>query len=204
MTNDIRHIVFDLGGVLIDWNPRYLYRKIFDTEEEIDYFLSKVCDMDWNEAQDAGRPFEEGIVEKVKEFPEYEMAVRAYFDRWTEMLNGVIEGSRDILGKLIKKGSHNLYAITNWSYETYPIAQKLYPFLSCFQDVVVSGMEKVRKPEPGIFEILIQRNLIQRRHCLFIDDNLRNVKAAREFGMKAIHFTDSKNLQMQLEIREIL
>ena len=194
----IRHIVFDLGGVLVDWNPRYLYRKIFRSEEEMEYFLSHVCHMDWNEEQDAGRSFADAIDLKTAQFPEYKDEIRAYFDRWIEMLNGPIPESVELLEKIHHSGTYNLYAITNWSAETFPYARKLYPFLSIFQDIVISGVEKIKKPDQAIYQLLLDRQQIKAEECIFIDDNTRNVEAAQRIGMEAIHFTDANTTKLTL------
>ena len=194
----IKHIVFDLGGVLIDWNPRYLYRKIFEKEEEMEYFLQEVCHMEWNEMQDGGRGFQEGIAERIVQFPNYAEPIQAYFSRWTEMLGGPIDGSVKILGELVKQGKHNLFAITNWSHETYPFAKSRYAFLSCFQDVVISGVEKLKKPDPRIYKILFDRQQIAPEECVFIDDNRRNIEAASQVGMQVIHYMSSEQLRKDL------
>ena len=200
-----KHIVFDLGGVLVDWNPRYLYRKIFDTEGEVEYFLTHVCDHDWNELQDQGRDLDEATAERIDRFPAYKKEIQAFYGRWTEMLGGPNQPVVDLLGRLVQRGEYNLFSITNWSHQTFPIARKLYSFLSIFQDIVISGVEKVKKPDPRIFQILLDRQQIQPQECLFIDDSLRNVEGAFQMKMHAIHYqnydqliTDMKSLGINI------
>ncbi|MGH2644166.1 MAG: HAD family hydrolase, partial [Chitinophagaceae bacterium] len=157
MKQSINAIIFDLGGVLIDWDPRYLYRKIFDSEEKAEHFLSTVCTPEWNEKQDGGRPLAEGTDSLVKEFPSYEKEIRAYYGRWEEMLGGVIHKTVNILCDLKKKDHLALYALTNWSDETISTAMKKYEFFQWFDGIVVSGKEKMRKPFPEFYHLIINR-----------------------------------------------
>jgi 2-haloacid dehalogenase len=194
----IKTIIFDLGGVLIDWNPKHLYRKIIKDEVEIDKFLAEVCTSDWNEEQDAGRSLVEATETLVKEHPEQEQNIRAFYGRWEEMLGGAIEESVEIFKKLKDSGEFKIYALTNWSSETYPIALRHYDFLGWFDGIVVSGDEKMRKPFIEFYNVLFKRYNVNPTETLFIDDNLRNIKAAEKTGMKTIHFTDPKKLNEQL------
>ena len=192
-----RIVIFDLGGVLIDWNPRYLYRKLFDEEEEMEWFLENICTSSWNAEQDAGRPFEEAVRLLVEEHPDHEQHIRAYQERWDEMLGGVIEGTREVLSEL-RDEQVPLYALTNWSSETFPIAQERYPFLEWFEGIVVSGEEGMRKPDPAIFRHLIDTHEIEADEAVFIDDKEENVKAARHLGFHGIVFEDPKELRREL------
>jgi 2-haloacid dehalogenase len=194
----IKTIIFDLGGVLIDWNPKHLYRKIIKDEVEIDKFLAEVCTSDWNEEQDAGRSLAEATETLVKEHPEQEQNIRAFYGRWEEMLGGAIEESVEIFKKLKDSGEFKIYALTNWSSETYPIALRHYDFLGWFDGIVVSGDEKMRKPFIEFYNVLFKRYNVNPTETLFIDDNLRNIKAAEKTGMTTIHFTDPKKLKEQL------
>ena len=133
-------IIFDLGGVLIDWNPRHLYRKIFNTEKEITWFLENVCTTEWNDQQDAGRSFEDATEELVLLFPEYEIAIRAWYGRWQETIGGPINGTVEILNQLKAANIHRLYALTNWSAQTFPWALDNFKFLATFEGIVVSGV----------------------------------------------------------------
>ena len=142
----IKTIIFDLGKVLINWDPRNLYRKVFSDEKEMEYFLSEVCTMDWNEQQDAGRSWKDGIDLLVPQFPKYEMEINAYFDRWEEMLGGEISGTVEILKQLKASRKFRIYGLTNWSAETFPIALKQFDFLKLFEGILVSGNEGIKKP----------------------------------------------------------
>lgn len=181
-------LVFDLGGVLIDWNPEYLYNKIIPDEQERKWFLSTICTPDWNEEQDAGRSLQEATEYLVKKFPEHEKSIRAYYGRWKEMLGGPIHETVEIFRELKDRGKLKLYALTNWSAETFPVALELYDFLHWFDGRLVSGEEKVRKPFPEIYKLLIERFGIDPKHALYVDDNIRNVLPARDLGFVGIHF----------------
>lgn len=200
----ISTIIFDLGAVLIDWNPRHLYRKIFSSEEEMETFLQHVCTSDWNEAQDEGRTLAAGTDLLVANFPDHEENIRAFYGRWSEMLGGEIEGTKNILQQLKESGQYKLYALTNWSDETFPIAQTMYPSLHWFDGVVVSGREKMRKPAAAFYQLLLDRYEVAPGNALFIDDNLRNVVAAREFGIDSILFENPHQLKIELENRSII
>lgn len=199
----ITTIIFDLGGVLIDWNPEYLYRKVFKDESELKHFLEKVCTPEWNEEQDAGRTLAEATDFLLKEYPEHEENIRLYYNRWQEMLAGAIEGTVEIFEKLKKTKRFKIYALTNWSAETFPIALEKYQFLSWFDGVVVSGTEKKRKPFPEFYQILLDRYQVKAEETIFIDDNLRNVDAAKQVGLDAIHFRTPEQLNEELLNRGI-
>jgi 2-haloacid dehalogenase len=198
MNTKIDTIIFDLGGVLIDWNPRHLYRKIFKTEEEIDWFLKNVCTHEWNEQQDAGRPFDEATSELIEKFPEHSVAIQAWYGRWHETINGAITETVELLD-LIKRGKkHRLYALTNWSAETFPWALNNFEFLQWFEGIVVSGVEKTRKPFPGFYQILFDRYNVNPVNALFIDDNADNIVAGKALGLETIHFQSPRQLQGEL------
>jgi 2-haloacid dehalogenase len=191
-------VIFDLGNVLINWDPRHLYRKLFGEDVEgMEYFLANVCHSHWNERQDAGRPWEEGIKEAVGLYPEHEWLIRAYRERWEEMLGGAISESVAVLEELRKRGTR-LFALTNWSHETFPVARQRYEFLAWFQGILVSGEERLIKPDPAIFRLLISRFDIDAARAVFIDDNIRNVEGARQVGLHALHFTDPANMRLEL------
>jgi 2-haloacid dehalogenase len=197
-------IIFDLGAVLIDWNPRYLYNKIFNTESETEHFLQHICTPDWNEEQDAGRTLAEATDLLVEEHPAFEAQIRAYYGRWKEMLGGVIPESVDILQQLKNSDRFKLYALTNWSSETFPIALVSYPFLQLFDGIVVSGREKMRKPHAAFYQLLLNRYNIIPSDALFIDDNLRNVNAAEACGIESIHFISPVQLKQALTEKAVL
>ena len=191
-------IVFDLGGVLIDWNPAYLYRKIFQEEAQVQFFLTHICDSHWNEQQDAGRPLAEATQILVAQFPEHTEAIQAYYGRWTEMLGGPIVGTVQLLEALHQQKKYRLYALTNWSHETFPYALKHYEFLQLFDGILVSGEEKLVKPDPRIYQLLFERFGINPSTALFIDDNPKNVLASRQSGMEALQFVSPEQLQADL------
>ena len=195
---EINTIIFDLGGVLIDWNPRYVYRTIFKTEEEIDWFFENVATDDWNENQDAGYPITNATEELAAKHPEWEKEIQAYYGRWTEMLGGPIHETVEIFRQLKKIPELKTYALTNWSAETFHIALERYDFLHWFDGRVVSGEEKTRKPFHVFYQKLLDRYNVDPARSLFIDDNLRNVKAAEELGIKAIHFRNPEQLKQEL------
>jgi 2-haloacid dehalogenase len=204
MSTKIDTIIFDLGAVLIDWNPRYLYRKIYKTEEEIDWFLENICTHDWNEKQDAGRSFEEATEELLAKHPQHEIAIRAWYGRWKETMNGPIQGSVDIFKELSDGKRYKIYALTNWSAETFPWALEKFEFLHWFDGIVVSGVEKTRKPFPEFFNILFERHNVNPATALFIDDNLRNIEGGRALGLSGIHFISPIQLRGELQKLKVL
>lgn len=191
-------LVFDLGGVLIDWNPDYLYATIFPNEEERRWFLTTICTPDWNEEQDEGRTLQEGTDLLVKKYPEHAASIRAFYDRWEEMLGGPIHATVEIFRELKEKTDLKLYALTNWSAETFPIALELYDFLHWFDGRLVSGEEKIRKPMPEIYQLLIGRFGFDPKRAIYVDDNLRNVVPAREEGFYGIHFRSPEQFRAEL------
>jgi 2-haloacid dehalogenase len=191
------NIVFDLGKVLIEWDPRYVYRKVFANPEKMEWFLSHVCSNEWNLAQDGGRSFDDGVVEATGRFPEYAAEIAMYRDRWMDMVPGAIEGSVQILEELHRRGVP-LYAITNWNGDTFRATRSRFSFLNLFRDVVVSGDEKIIKPDPAIFDLLAKRNGISLTDSLFIDDSLKNVAGAEAVGMQGHHFTTPESLRDKL------
>jgi 2-haloacid dehalogenase len=194
----IKNIIFDLGAVLIDWNPKYLYRKVFHTEEAVNFFLDNVCTGHWNEQQDGGRTFKEAEEQLIQEFPEYETEILMYYSRWVEMLGGPIHETVEIFKELRPRYPDTIYALTNWSAESWPTAVAMYDFLSWFNGVVVSGQEKMKKPDERIFKLICDRYKLVPQQTLFIDDNLRNIEAANDFGIKTIHFNSSEQLKKEL------
>ena len=203
--NTYKNIIFDLGGVLIDWTPEYAYLKEFNNDrKEMKWFFDNVCTFDWNENQDAGYPLKKATEERVRLFPQYENLIRIYYGRWEEMLGGPINKSVDILRRIKKKNELNIFALTNWSAETFPTALKKFDFLSLFEGIIVSGEEKTRKPFEKIYQITIDRFKIDPTESVFIDDNLRNVKAAEKLNIKGIHFKNSDKLEIELRNLKIL
>ncbi|RYZ22426.1 MAG: HAD family phosphatase [Chitinophagaceae bacterium] len=201
----IKDIIFDLGGVLIDWNPDYVFDKVFEGRpEDKKHFFENICTSDWNEEQDAGRSLHEATQLLVDRHPEWKEQVEAYYGRWEEMLGGPIKGTVDIFRRLKESGHYKIYALTNWSAELFPIALERYDFLHWFDGRVVSGEEKMRKPFPEFYRLTLERFGLDAANTLFIDDNLRNVKAAEELGIQCIRFESPEQLQQELSDREIL
>jgi 2-haloacid dehalogenase len=192
-------IVFDLGGVLIDWKPEYVYRTIFKTEEEVQWFLHNITTGDWNEEQDAGKSLASATEELVAKFPEQEANIRVFYDRWEEMLGGPIQGTVEVFRELKKNAANKTYALTNWSAETFPIALQKYDFLHWFDGRLVSGEEMTRKPFMDIYEKLIERFSINPSTAIYIDDNKRNLYPAQELGMHTIHFHSPEQLRNELK-----
>lgn len=197
--NSINTIIFDLGGVLIDWNPRYVYRTIFKTEEEIDWFFENIATHDWNENQDAGYPIAQATEELITKHPEWEKEIRAYYGRWIEMLGGPIHETVEIFRQLRQNPELRFYALTNWSAETFPVALDKFDFLHWFHGRLVSGEEKTRKPFPEFYQKLLDKFSVHPSQAVFIDDNLRNIIAAQEMGIKGIHFKNAAELQKSLQ-----
>lgn len=201
---NIKAIIFDLGGVLIDWNPSYVFDKMFDDEEKKKHFFENICTSDWNEKQDAGRSLKKATEELAAQYPEWEKYIEAYYGRWEEMLGGPIGDTVEIFRQIKDSGRYKLYALTNWSAELFPIALERYDFLHWFDGRVVSGEEKMRKPFPEFYQLIIDRFQLAPGETLFIDDNLRNVKAAEEIGLRTIAFQSPLQLKQKLTQMGIL
>ena len=190
--------IFDLGGVLLQWNPRFLYRKLFDGDEAaMEHFLANVCTTEWNEKQDAGRSFAEAVQELLPRHADKIELIEAFGKRFDEMVPGAIDGTVEVLAEL-KRREVPLYAITNWSAETYPLCQKRFEFLSWFRAVVVSGNEGVMKPDPRIFRVLFERYGVAPASAVFIDDVSDNAAAASALGIHGIHFRSPDQLRREL------
>lgn len=200
-TQPIDTVVFDVGLVLLEWDPRHLYRKIFpDDAEKMEWFLTEVCPSSWNLEQDRGRPWEEAIAEAVSRHPAYEAEIRAYRARWNEMVPGAIEGSVALLETLSAAGVP-LFAITNFASDTFVEARARFDLFKHFRGIVVSGDEKVLKPDPRIYHILAERHDVDLTRSIFIDDSEKNVIGARAVGMAAHHFTSPTELAADLRAR---
>ena len=200
----INTIIFDLGAVLIDWNPRYMYRTLFSDEADMEKFLADITTSDWNEEQDAGRSLQEGTDLLVSKFPEHEHLIRAFYGRWDEMLGEAFHDTVEIFRQLKESGKYRIYALTNWSAETFPVAFERFEFLKWFDGIVVSGAEKMRKPTPDFYHILLNRYHVKAGEALFIDDNYRNILAAEKLGIQCIHFTSAEQLEEELKKQGVL
>jgi 2-haloacid dehalogenase len=195
-------VVFDFGGVLIDWSPEYLYRKLIPDEATRGHFLTEVCSMDWVLQQDGGQPIAKGTDELVARFPQHEMLIRAFYARWEEMIGGVIEEGVALVDKLEAAGVP-LFGLTNWSAETFPWAWERFPVLRRFRDVVVSGRVRLIKPDPAIYAEMysrIERHLpgIAPQEIVFIDDNIKNAHAAAALGWHGVHHTSAAATEARL------
>lgn len=204
MKNKIDTIIFDLGGVLVDWNPKYVYRKIFNYDEKkVNWFLNTVCTSDWNIEQDGGRTIAEAVQLKIAEFPQYEDWIRLFYSEWQHMFSGAITDNVALFKKLKSSGNYKIYALTNWSAETWPKALELFPFYNDFDGVVVSGQEKTRKPFFDIYKILLNRYDIIPENAIFIDDNKENITAANKFKLNGIHYKNHSQLMNDLSLYKI-
>lgn len=193
----IKTVVFDIGGVLIDWNPRHLFRKVFDNGEEMEWFLANVCTYEWNLQQDGGKLFSVATAELQEKYPEYSDKIALYYGRWEEMLDGEIKGTVEIFRRL-KSAGMPLYALSNWSHEAFPVAYEKYDFMKEFDGLVVSGYEKLLKPDHAIYRVLMQRYSVNPEEAVYIDDNKPNADAAAELGFNAIHFSSPEQLKKEL------
>jgi 2-haloacid dehalogenase len=191
-------VVFDLGGVLIDWNPRYLYRPHFAGDEHaMEHFLTHICPGDWNHEIDAGKRFADAVAERQRLFPDHAELIALWESGWETMLGKPIVETVAILEELKAKGVR-LYALTNWSFETFPVARRRFAFLQWFQDIVISGEVKLAKPDPRIFELARTRWRLEPASTIYIDDAPRNVESARKLGFQALHFQEPARLRTEL------
>jgi 2-haloacid dehalogenase len=198
----LKNIILDFGGVLIDWNPVYLYSKVFDSEEKVTFFLENVCKYEWNILQDAGRPLAEATQLLQEQHPDYKDEIAMYYGRWDEMLGGTLDENVKLIKPLKKK--YNVYGLTNWSAETLPVAMARYDFFDDLDGIVVSGDEKLIKPDPQIYRVLIDRYSVRPEESLFVDDNFDNIVAAQKLGFRTIHFTNDVNLEETLKEMGVL
>ena len=194
----IKNIVFDFGGVLVDWNPRYLYDKYFGDAKQSQWFLDNICLYSWNLQMDGGKPFAEGVKELQAEHPEWAEAIAIYHTRWVEMMGGEVAGTADVL-RSAKAAGYKIYGLTNWSAETFPMIRDTYPVFQEFDGIVVSGEEHLLKPDAAIYRCLLERYALRAEESLFIDDNRDNVAAARAIGMEAVRFENAEQLAQVLE-----
>lgn len=191
-------VIFDLGGVLIDWNPRHLYRKLFNGDAAgMEAFLTEVCHHDWNLQQDAGRSFAEAEKEAIVRHPDKEKLIRAWRARFEEMIPGALDDTVAILAEL-KERRTPLYALSNWSAETFPSQRPRFPFLEWFDGIVLSGEERVIKPDPRLYRVLLDRYAVAAADAVFIDDSKKNADAASALGIHGLHFTTAPVLRGEL------
>lgn len=204
MTSKINAIIFDFGGVLLDWNPRNLYQHYFPNQPQaMENFLTEIGFMEWNAQQDKGRPFAEATALLASEFPQYSKLIHAYFENWEKSIVGQIDESVEILIALKEKG-HPVYGLSNWSAETFPIARKRYQVFDLLDDYVVSGDVNLIKPGPEIFEHSLKKFGRTAQECLFIDDAEANIITAQRLGVDTIQFTSPSQLKKELTARNLL
>jgi len=201
----IKNIVFDLGGVLIDWNPEYVFLKEFRGDrEKMNWFFNTICTSSWNEEQDAGYSIEKATNERVAMFPKHERLIRMYYGEWEQMLGFEHTETVEILRRLHDSKEHSIYSLTNWSNETFPVALKKFPFLSWFKGILVSGDVGLKKPDPEIYKLLLDRYGLEANTCVFIDDRTENVKAASSLGFSGIVFKNHTQLSKDLKKLNII
>jgi 2-haloacid dehalogenase len=202
MSPAIDTIVWDLGGVLVDWNPLFVYHpEYFTSADDRDYFFSHICTQDWNEQQDAGYSLQQATDDKLAAFPDskWEQPIRDFYGRWTDMLRGPLPETVDIFRRLKAQQQYKFFALTNWSAETFPIALARFDFLHWFDGRLVSGEEGTRKPFPEFYQLLFSRYQVKPSTAVFIDDNVRNVKAGEALGLRGIHFQSAPQLKEELK-----
>lgn len=197
--NKINTIIFDLGGVLIDWNPRYVYKNIFKNDSKMEWFFKNICTNEWNLMQDKGYSMKKATAEKISEFPEFEKLIKVYYGQWENMLKDEISETVNILKKLVKSKNYKVLALTNWSHETFPIAIKKFDFLNLFEDIVVSGKIKMIKPDLEIYDYIIKKHSIIPEESVFIDDNSSNIIGAQKVKINAIHYKNCEQMVEELK-----
>jgi len=204
MTSQIKAIIFDFGNVLLEWNPRYVYQRYFpDDPEGMERFFKEVDFADWNLQQDKGRPFAEGVAILSEKFPHYAQLIQAYHENWTDSIGAAYSGTIEIL-KQLKQAGYPLYGLSNWSAETFPYAREKYDFFDLFDDFVISGAVGQVKPDPEIFQIMLEKIGKPAEECLFIDDSLTNINQAQKMGFGTIHFQSPEQLAAALHELKIL
>lgn len=204
MTSQIKAIIFDFGNVLLEWNPRYVYQRYFPNDPEgMERFLTEVNFADWNLQQDKGRPFVEGVAILSQKFPHYAPLIQAYHENWIDSIGAAYSGTIEIL-KRLKQAGYPIYGLSNWSAETFPFAREKYDFFDLFDDFVISGDVGHVKPDPEIFQIMLEKIGKPARECLFIDDALANIDQAKKMGFATIHFQSSEQLANTLHELKIL
>ncbi|HRK96884.1 MAG TPA: HAD family phosphatase [Alphaproteobacteria bacterium] len=193
----IKNIVFDIGGVLVDFNPRYLYRTILDDNQDIEHLLTHICTPEWNHTLDLGRSWDDASVELKNKYPEKSYLIDLYWERWLDMFSGPIHETVDILMDVKRRG-YPVYALSNWNDKKFVVALKEFPFLGLFDGRIVSGEVKLAKPDPAIYKLLLESYRLNPRETLFIDDLPKNIQAARDLGFEAIQFISPRDLEERM------
>jgi 2-haloacid dehalogenase len=204
MNSPVQAIIFDFGNVLLEWNPRYVYRRFFPNDPEgMERFLEEVNFMSWNTLQDKGRPFVEGVAALSQQFPHYSQLIQAYHEHWTDSIGESITGTVRVL-QLLKQAGYPLYGLSNWSAETFPYVRQKHDFFDLLDDMVISGEVGHVKPDPEIFQILLDRINRPAQECLFIDDALPNIQQAEKMGFQTIQFQSPEQLSATLRGLKVL
>lgn len=199
----IKAVIFDFGGVLIDWNPYYLYRKVLTSDTEIARFLQEIHFSEWNYSFDQGYPVALGINEMCRQFPQYADLIRQYDERWLETIGEIFSANIDLV-KMVKAAGTPVYGLSNWSSEKFNLVHPRYEFFNLFNDIVISGMVKIAKPDPRIYTLLLDRNALEAKECIYIDDSAENYHAARQVGLQAIQYRSSQQLRRELQSYGVL
>ena len=199
MTSPIKALIFDFGGVLLEWDPRLVYQRFFNHPHEIEHFLTEINFTAWNAHQDKGRPFAQAVAELSGQFPQHAHLISAYLEHYEESITGSVPGTPTLLYRL-KQAGYPLYGLSNWSAETFPMIRKKYPFFDLFDDIILSGAVKLLKPDPAIFHLTLGRIKRRPEECLLIDDSPANIASARELGLATVHFHSSQQLEQELHL----
>ena len=194
----IKNIIFDFGGVLLDWNPHYLYDPYFGDVEKAEWFLTNICTYPWNAQHDAGKPVAEGTTELIAQYSEWEKEIRMYYSEFEKMLSGQIADMEEYIKELKGRG-FRIYGLSNWSVETFAMIRPKYPILDLMEDMVISGKEKVMKPDAKIYQIALSRFDIKPEESVFIDDNVNNIIGCEAAGIHGVVFKDAGQLRSDLE-----
>uniref|UniRef100_A0AB33J356 HAD-IA family hydrolase n=1 Tax=Prevotella sp. GTC17259 TaxID=3236795 RepID=A0AB33J356_9BACT len=193
----IKNIVFDFGGVLVDWNPHYLFDSFLGSRDKADWFLSNICTHTWIRQMDAGKTFDQGVAELAAQHPDWADAIYTYRSRWREMISGLMPGMEDYVKELKREGYH-VYGLSNWVKETFDIVEQEFSVFQELEGMVISGREGVIKPFPEIYRLLLTRYNLQADECVFVDDVAENVEGARAVGMQGILFRGLDNLRNEI------
>lgn len=194
----IRHIIFDFGAVLVDWDPRRLYIPYFGDAGKAEWFLTEICPYQWNTQADAGRTVREITDERVALFPQWEKEIRMYYDRWIEMMGDTLPGMEALVREYKSRG-YGVWGLTNWSRETFPLVRHRYPVFELLDGIVVSGEERVKKPDAALYRILLERYGLRAEECIFIDDNPDNAAGGGQVGIRGLVFRNAVQLHEDLE-----
>jgi 2-haloacid dehalogenase len=199
MNTSIQAIIFDFGGVLINWDPHELFNKYFANDTQaVDNFLEEIDFSSWNLSQDKGFPFHQAVINLSARFPHYAHLIRAYDEEWEQSITGVIPETAEILFRL-KASGYRLYGLTNWSAEKFTLVRHKYEVFDLFEDIIVSGEVKLIKPDPAIFLLLLEKIHLRPEECLLVDDSSSNIETARKLGFTTHHFTSPALLEAALQ-----